>query len=134
MQSVDLNYLAIIASTAVMMMLGFLWYGPFFAKQWLAAIGRSEDEIKPPPAWQWALIVGGALISAFVLAVIVDWAEVTELVDGVFVGLIVSAGMIVTDSIKRYVYEEGPSALLAINNGYVLVGFALMGAILGAWQ
>ena len=50
MQSVDLNYLAIILATVVMMALGFLWYGPLFAKQWLAAIGRTEDQITPPPA------------------------------------------------------------------------------------
>ena len=134
MQSVDLNYLAIIASTVVMMVLGFLWYGPFFARQWLAAIGRTEDQINPPPPWKWALIVGGALISALVTAVIVDWAGADELVDGLLVGLVAGAGLIVTDSIKRHVYEEAPIALLAINNGYVVVGFALMGAILGAWE
>ena len=134
MQSVDLNYLAIILATVVMMALGFLWYGPLFAKRWLAAIGRTEEQITPPPAWQWGLIVAGAVISALVLAVIADWAGATELVDGLVVGLVVSAGLIVTDSIKRYVYEQGPLALLAINNGYVLVGFTLMGAIFGAWQ
>ncbi len=134
MQSIDLNYLAVIAATIVMMVLGFLWYGPLFEQRWLAAIGRTDEAITPPPPWKWALIVGGALASALVLAVIADWAGATELVDGVLVGLIVSAGLIVTDSIKRHVYEEAPLPLLAINNGYVLVGFALMGAILGAWQ
>jgi hypothetical protein len=78
--------------------------------------------------------VGGAVISALVLAMIVDWAGADDAVVGLVVGLSVAGGLLVTDSVKRFVYERGPLELLAINNGYVLVGFGLMGAALGTWQ
>jgi hypothetical protein len=50
MQSVDVNYLAVVLATVIMMALGFLWYGPLFEQQWLAAIGRADDQIEQPPA------------------------------------------------------------------------------------
>jgi hypothetical protein len=134
LEGVSLNWLAVIASVVVMMALGFAWYGPLFGKQWMAAQGRTMEGIEQPPAWHWGLIIGGAIVGAIVVAVIVDWAAAADLVGGLVVGLIVGVGLLVTDSLKRFVYEQDPVSLLVINNGYNVVGFAIMGAILGAWQ
>jgi hypothetical protein len=52
----------------------------------------------------------------------------------VLVALVLGVGLIVTESLKLLVYEGRSTVLLNINNGYTLVHFAVMGAILGAWR
>lgn len=59
MQSVDVNYLAVVLATVIMMALGFLWYGPLFEQQWLAAIGRADDQIEQPRHGSGCLAVAG---------------------------------------------------------------------------
>ena len=133
MDSIDLNYLAVVAATIANMVLGYLWYGPLLGTRWLAAVGRSEEEITPPSPLKWVLVVLGALGSAVTLAVVIDWASADELLEGVAVGAIAAVGFLVADSIKYFVYEDRSITLLAINNSYILTGFVIMGAILGAW-
>ncbi len=46
MQDVDINYVAVIVTALVPMVLGAVWYSPaLFAGPWMRAVGRREDEL-----------------------------------------------------------------------------------------
>jgi hypothetical protein len=43
----DLDWLALIVAGVVVFLLGYVWYGPLFGKQWRAATGREMSEPDP---------------------------------------------------------------------------------------
>ena len=52
-----INWLAVLVAVVAAQVVGFLWYGPLFSKQWMAALGRTQEEVRaegPGPA----MIVG----------------------------------------------------------------------------
>ena len=72
---VPVNYLAVLCSAVVMMVLGGLWYGPLFGKQWMALMGIDPEKGQGMQAggmqgvWKsYALMALGALIMSFVLS------------------------------------------------------------------
>jgi hypothetical protein len=82
MQDADLNWIAIVVAAIVPMVLGVLWYSPvLFAQLWLLAVGRTEEE-PSGAALGYLLSAVSALLSAYVLARIVKWAEVDDLWNG----------------------------------------------------
>jgi hypothetical protein len=52
----------------------------------------------------------------------------------VWVGLIFGAGLIAADQLKLVLFERRPPTLWAINNGYTVIAFVVMGAILAVWD
>jgi len=43
---IELNYLAIIAAAIASMLIGWLWYGPLFGKQWMKLAGLKKSDMK----------------------------------------------------------------------------------------
>ncbi len=43
---VDINYGAVLVAAIIEIVLGFLWYGPFFGKMWMKSIGVTEGKTK----------------------------------------------------------------------------------------
>ena len=40
-----INWVAVAIAAGANVVLGYLWYGPFFGKAWLKALGKKEEEI-----------------------------------------------------------------------------------------
>ena len=48
-----INWLSVLIAVVAAQVLGFLWYGPLFSKQWMAALGWTPEQMKeegPGPA------------------------------------------------------------------------------------
>lgn len=133
MESVEINWLAVVAATVASMVLGGLWFGPLFLKQWAAALGKPIDEIQPAPAL-WVLVVLGQLLVAIALAVVISWAGVGNVLEGALVGIGIAVGFAANEWIRNHAFEGRPLSVIAISAGYTIVGFAIMGAILAAWR
>ena len=43
----ELDWLAVIVGAIVLMVIGYLWYGPLFGKQWSAATGQAMESGMP---------------------------------------------------------------------------------------
>ena len=128
----DLNWLAVIGATVAFFVLGFLWYADFaFGKQYRAAIGAEEGS-RPEPV---AIVVNVVawFIAALSLALIAKAIGAADWVDGLVLGLVVSIGFIGTNRVAAQFYEGRNTALMRINGPYIILGFALMGVILGQW-
>lgn len=134
MQDVDLNWIAIIVAAIIPMALGALWYSPvLFAEPWMRAVGRTREELGGAQLG-YALSAIGALVSSYVLARIVKWAEVNDLWNGALIGIFVWAGFVATVLAVTTYFGGRPRVLWLINAGYQLVALVLMGALLGAWD
>jgi len=73
------------------------------------------------------------LLIAFVLAQICVWRSANTAARGAALGILLWIGFVGPVTFTTYMYEMRPMQLYAINEFYPLVGFCLMGAILGAW-
>jgi hypothetical protein len=134
MESVDLNWAAIIVAALVPMVLGALWYSQaLFVEPWLRAVERTKEELGG--AWLgYVLSAIAALLMSYTLARIVRWAEVDDLWNGALVGLLVWLGLVATVLAATTYFGGRPRRLWVINAGYQLVALVLVGAIHGVWE
>jgi hypothetical protein len=134
MESVDLNWAAIVVAALVPMVLGALWYSPaLFAEPWLRAVGRTKEELTG--AWLgYVFSAVAALLMSYTLARIVRWAEVDDLWNGALVGLLVWLGLVATVLAATTYFGGRPRALWVINASYQLVALVLVAAIHGVWE
>lgn len=137
MPEVSINYLAVLVCGIVHMVLGALWYSQlFFGKLWMKALGKSEDEIKEMRKGVWKAYLFsfmGALVMAFVLAHIIDYAQTDSIAGGLQGGFWVWLGFVITTSMAGILFEGRPKGLYFIYNGYQLVSLLIMGMILAIW-
>jgi hypothetical protein len=73
------------------------------------------------------------LLIAFVLAQICIWRSANTAARGAALGIFLWIGFVGPVAFTTYMYEMRSMQLFAINEFYPLVGFCLMGGILGAW-
>ena len=133
MQDVDINYVAVIVAAIVPMVLGALWYSPaLFARPWMRAVGRTEDELGGM-ALGYVVSAVAAVLSSYALARIERWAEVDDLWNGALVGLLAWVGFVAGLLAVTTYFGGRPRTLWVINAGYQLVSLVVMGAILGVW-
>jgi hypothetical protein len=136
-----LNWLAILVAAISTMVVGFLWYSPlFFAKPWMREMGydlndkaRMEEMKKSSgPAYGGSFVA--SLVSAFVLALFLHWLRNYTVYFGLMVGFHVWLGFVATVQFTGALFMKQSMKLFAINTGYQLVCYLVMGAILAAWQ
>lgn len=102
-----------------------------FAKDWMKLTGLNEKEIKkgnPTKAMALAFITG--LITAFILAQFINYAGARNLFDGLKIGLMAWLGFTATVSAHSVIFEGKSEKLYALNMGYQIISFAVMGVIL----
>ena len=133
----NINYVSVLAAAVVNMVLGYLWYGPFFGKMWMKLTGRTKESMEKDKA-QMPIVMGsmflGALVMAYVLAHFVQLAGATTLIGGATVGFWAWLGFVATTMLQDVLYEKKNKQLAAINMGYNLVALVVNGAILASWK
>ena len=129
----DLNWLAILAATAAGFVLGGLWYGPLFGKAWLAAIGKTADEIEPTPL-PFVVSFFTAAVTAVLLAVLIQALGIASAAAGALLGLAVGLGFIATAMASDSAFCGWGLNLFLIQAGYRVSYSLIMGAILAAWR
>jgi surface polysaccharide O-acyltransferase-like enzyme len=129
------NYLAVVVAAIAYWVLGAVWYGALFAKQWMALEHMTEEQAKSmnrvlPYIISFVL----SILIAYVLAQIIHWRNANTASLGAAVGVILWVGIVGPITFTTYMHEMRPKSLFAINEFYPLAGLILMGAILGAWK
>ena len=127
-----LNWWAIIVATAAAFVLGFVWYGPVFGKAWLAALGKTEDEIQPSPT-PFIVSVVAALATCIVMAALMSGLGMTGVADGAILGLLTGVAFIAASMASDTAFCGWGWKLWVIQAGYRVAYSVVMGAIIGAW-
>jgi hypothetical protein len=131
--SVDINYLAVLVAAIVGFGIGGPWYG-FFATPWLAAIGKTEVEVKSGNSViAYSGAFAASFMTAYALALFIGVAHANTSLLGALIGLWAWVGFVAAPNLPTYLFSRWPRELFLINNGYHLVTFLIMGMILGAW-
>jgi hypothetical protein len=130
-----INYAAVAVSGILYWILGAVWFGFLFGNQWMALEHITSEQARGMEM-PWVPYVVSFLLDlliAFVIAVVCAWRTANTASRGAALGILMWIGFAGPVMYTSYIYEMRPNALFAINGFYPLVGFCLMGAILGAW-
>ena len=138
MVQIDINGFAVLAAAVASMVIGAIWYSPaVFGKIWMSLTGISDSKIKEMKSKGMAksYVIGfiASLVTAYVLAHFVDYAEATTLIMGMQAGFWVWLGFIATTMIGIVLWENKPVKLYMLNVPYYLISLLVMGSILALW-
>lgn len=128
------NYLAVLLAAVASFMLGWLWYGVLFKSQWMAAVGKSEEECKEQSAApQMVITFVAQLIMALMLAGIIGHlgASGYTMWNGVVSGAAVWFGFVITTMVVNHGFGGARPMLTVIDGSHWLAVLAVQGAILG---
>ncbi len=130
-----INYLAVVVAALSTFLIGGLWYSPLlFQKSWMKANNLSEEQLsRANPARTFGFAFVFALVMSFNLAVFLS-GEGTTLGWGATAGLLAGLGWVAMAVATIALFEQRSWSYILINGGCQVVGFVVMGAILGAWR
>ena len=143
----EINYLAIIVAGLVPSILGAIYYGPVMGSQWLASLGKTEEEMKPA---NMGLTYGLALFMALLVAAMLklnielthkEVNDAGELIFGSFHsfkhgalhGAMTGAFLVVPVLISFSLFHKMSGKNIILNAVFWILCFAVMGGIVDAW-
>ena len=129
-----INHLAVFVAAIAFFAWGSLWYGLLFGAQWLAALGKTMAELPSSPTiYIWSFILGLILSYATAMA-LTRHPEDQTVAQGISFALFMGIALYATQTLNHLIYENGSMSLWIINTAYTIIGFAIIGAIVGAWK
>jgi hypothetical protein len=136
MPAITMNWWAIIVAAVVYMALGAIWYSPsLFGNAWMKGIGKTKEQLKAgfsPLSYVWALVF--SFLAAYGIARICVWVQRGTVWDGIVIGLLAGVCFVLASMGVNDVFERRPCRLTLINVVYHIVGFIIIGVIIGAWR
>lgn len=133
MPNVEINYLAVLVAGLLSMVVGFVWYGPLFAKAWMKEVGLKEKDVEKGPGFGYVLTLLGAFVEAYVLAHFIDFTNATTVLEGAATGMLLWVGFIAYAIGVNYIFAQRTPRLWMIDTGYFLVLLIAQGALLAVW-
>jgi hypothetical protein len=125
-----INWLAVIISAIIVVLLRRVWYAHFGGAEWGALPGQIIGDVRGDPTLAGKELVNGLVLS-LALAWVLDAARSRSLPGGIGVGLAAAIGFGLTSISAGLIHGE-PVQNFLIDGGYLLVAYAVAGAILGA--
>ena len=131
----EINYWAVVVAALSGFAVGALWYGPLFGRQWMAASGLTEADVKDTNFRRiYGVTFLMSLVSSYVLAHIVAHFGATTITAGAQAGFWMWLGFVITVQITDALFNRGSMRLVSIDAGYRLVWLVVMGVILAVWR
>lgn len=135
------NWLAIAASVVASVIIGFLWYGFIFNRQWMEGNSITVEGEKmfkngaEIPMSAMPMVVN--IVCMVVYALIMDWllgkmnvsTWKTGAIIGGAIGLMMAMGVWVNN-----LFASNPMSLTVVDGSYSLALFIVIGAIVGGWR
>lgn len=143
----QINWIAIVVAALIPMVLGFIYYGPLFQKQWLSSMGKTQEEMEPTNP---AVTYGLALLVAFMISASLkmmlefmhkDVNQAGEMFlnsthtfgHGAFHGMFLCLSFVVPVIISLSLFHKSSAKNILLNVVFWTLCFAVMGGILDAW-
>jgi hypothetical protein len=133
-QFTGINYVAVLVATIASFVLGGLWYSPMlFGRTWLAGIRKREDELgSPAPAL--AINFAAALVTAIVMAALVNGLNLRTAGEGLTLGLAIGVGIVAASMASDFAFNRFPQSLFFVEAGYRVLLTVIMGVVLAVWR
>ena len=133
---VSVNLWAVLVATIAGHVIGFLWYGPLFGKTWLKLMnfgkeGTKKMKLSGMQAMSMGLI--GALITNYVLAVVLGLTGASSVSEGIMTGFWVWLGFAMPLHLGVVLWEGKPFKLFLFNTLQYLISIMVAASIIAVW-
>jgi len=144
----EINWIAIIVAALIPSIMGAIYYGPLFEKQWLSSLGKTSEEMVPS---NMPITYGLALLMAILVSMSLkitnemlhrDVNSAGELYftsfhtfsHGALHGVMICVSFVVPIIISLSLFQKSSGKNIILNVVFWIVCFALMGGILDVWN
>jgi len=124
------NWIGVIIAAIVGWLIGYVWYDMAFGATWLAEMKMTEEQAQAAGMAPMFLGLANGLVTCIGLGLVVPRLE-NSLMGGLKTGLLAGIFFAGTTSAMNYIYGGHSMTLTLINVGYILVMYAVAGAIIG---
>ncbi len=127
----SVNLIAVVVAAMVSFVSGGIYWG-VIANPLTKLLGKVPEQDKMPPA---ALIASflTRVVVAYVLAIFLNYADAQNALAGAAIALLAWIGFVITISIGQAAFRQISWTQFIVNAVESLLGYVLMGAIIGAW-
>lgn len=132
----DVNFLAVFFAAVSSMVIGTIWYGPLFGKQWMKLVGLTQkdmDDAKKTMPITYGQMFLDSLMTSFVLAMVIGMADEKSVANGILIAFILWLGFNVTVRHGDVLFNKKPWKLFFIEIGYYFVFFVAAGFIIASF-
>ena len=132
------SLLAIILATIIFYMVGFAIYGFLFSEQWMTYAGMTEaealarNEALGPMMFVWGLLI--TLAQVLGIALFLKKANISSAGKGLLKGAILATLFSLPVMTYNWLYQGSSANLLGLNYMHLLIGYSLVGAVLGFFR
>lgn len=124
------------------MVVGFLWYGPLFGRQWIRMMNFTQQDMERAKAKgmgkTYLLSFIGALVTAYVLHHLIVFASAFTGAEGASAGIMAAfwawLGFVATVTLNNVLWEGRSWKMWLLTNGHQLVSLIVMGWIMASWM
>ena len=132
----NINIMAVVVAAVASFVLGGYWYyEKVFGRRWQNLVGLNKKDIENTNMTH--LLIGALLLTfvqALFLAFVMASLNITHTIEGFLFGSLVGLTFGAASLGVQYLYAQRKLELFAIDAGYIVAQFAIMGLILGWWQ
>lgn len=132
----DINYAAVIVAWLISMIIGGFWYSPAgFGKQWSKLSG--VDMMKTPKnetGRAIKFIAVSCLLQALTLAVILRSLDVSNILQGLIVSIVLWFGFTALTTVGNTLYQRQSWKFWWLNASYFLVTMSINGILISVWR
>ncbi len=128
----SVNLFAVVVAAAVVLVIGGAYWAllaPAFSRR----LGRPSEDARPTPAQLSIAFVTRAVVAYF-LAVLVGWTALKGIGGGAEIGFLAWLGLVLPLIIGQAAFERKPWQTVVIALPESLMGYVVMGAIVGVWR
>lgn len=136
----DINLLAVLVASVLMMVLGFLWYSPFlFGKLWMKGMGMNPKDMSDPKCMALAKkgylasFLGG-LVTAFVFGLMIQGLLIEGFREALFMAVTIWLGFFLAPTVCSIFFEKKSVTIYLINMGFQLAAFVLTSLVMFWWM
>ncbi len=135
MQTITINYLAVLLSAISAMVIGGLWYSPLvFGNVWMKLANITEKQIKEAKkkgmTKSYILMFFSTVVMSYVLAHFVKYMQITTVGNALKLAVWIWLGFITTILISSVLWEGKPVKLYFLNISHYLITLIVMTIIL----
>lgn len=129
--NIDISPLAVGLAALATFVIGGLWHSLLLARPWQRAAGVTDEQLKHGAP---RIFIGSFLLALVMAVSLAAFIGSGGFMFGTVAGLAAGVTWVAAAFGVNYLFERRPLALWAINAGYNVIAFTVMGGIVGALQ
>lgn len=138
MNFADVDLLAVLLTAVLLMVLGTVWYGPIFGKQWMKLVGLTKADMEKAMKKGMGKTYLAAFFTSSIMAAVFQMFLMNfgllETKSAMLFGFWIWLGFFATTALGSVLWEGKKFQLYLINASYSFFAMMLMALVLSSWS